>query len=168
MNLVILCENVAFTIKTHANPQPSLLLVLPQWDIWHLRQNGKSKNARNSVTQHSFYYTILPFNPMQCKIVLQHVAQFCGLICKQTVIQIGTFFLCLHKLVICLAAGDAAEKCTFTFLHWCYLLFLEQLNGALTLGPYYWTWPGSGVEISQILRVKEPFVWRCQYIRSHF
>lgn len=30
VNLVVLCENVAFTIKTHANLQPSLLLVLPQ------------------------------------------------------------------------------------------------------------------------------------------
>lgn len=59
VNLVVLCENVAFTIKTHANPWPSLPLVLPQQDIWHLRQNGKSKNVRNLVTQHRVYYTRL-------------------------------------------------------------------------------------------------------------
>lgn len=57
VNLAVLCENVAFTIKTHTNPRPSLLLVLPQQDIWHLRQNGKSKNVKNLVTQHRVYYT---------------------------------------------------------------------------------------------------------------
>lgn len=43
-------------LKPTQTPSPCYCL-LPQWNIWHLRHNGKSKNVRNLVTQHRVYYT---------------------------------------------------------------------------------------------------------------
>jgi len=102
---------------------------------------------------------------MKCKIVLWHVAQFCGLIYKQTIIiQIGIFFCAYINLLSVWQQGMLQRNAHLQFLHWYYLLLLKQLNGALTTRAYYWTWPGSGMEISQMVREKEPFVRRCQRI----